>query len=75
MPHCGPSSVGKVTIKQSALADEETGILIDSLMVSVGSTNFAPRSFHLNDEANLNNYAAACQKNFWSMPRRSSAQL
>jgi phosphatidylserine/phosphatidylglycerophosphate/cardiolipin synthase-like enzyme len=44
-------------------------------MVSVGSTNTAPRSFHLNDEANLNNYAAACQKNFWSMPRRSSAQL
>ena len=40
------------------MADEETDILIDSLMVSVGSTNFAPRSFHLNDEANLNNYAA-----------------
>jgi len=33
-------------------------LIIDSLMVSVGSTNFDPRSFHLNDEANLNIYAA-----------------
>lgn len=33
-------------------------LIIDSLMVSVGSTNFDTRSFRLNDEANLNVYAA-----------------
>lgn len=33
-------------------------LIIDSLMLSVGSTNFDPRSFRLNDEANLNIYAA-----------------
>ena len=33
-------------------------MIIDALMVSVGSTNFDPRSFRLNDEANLNIYAA-----------------
>ena len=33
-------------------------LIIDSLMVSVGSTNFDSRSFRLNDEANLNIYAA-----------------
>jgi cardiolipin synthase len=33
-------------------------LIIDSLMVSVGSTHFDPRSFRLNDEANLNIYAA-----------------
>jgi len=32
--------------------------IVDSLMVSVGSTNFDTRSFRLNDEANLNIYAA-----------------
>jgi cardiolipin synthase len=32
-------------------------LIIDGLMVSVGSTNFDPRSFRLNDEANLNIYA------------------
>lgn len=32
-------------------------LIIDSLMVSVGSTNFDSRSFRLNDEANLNIYA------------------
>jgi cardiolipin synthase len=32
-------------------------LIIDSLMVSVGSTNFDTRSFRLNDEANLNIYA------------------
>ena len=31
-------------------------MIIDSLMVSVGSTNFDSRSFRLNDEANLNIY-------------------
>jgi cardiolipin synthase len=31
-------------------------ILVDGLLSSVGSTNFDPRSFHLNDEANLNVY-------------------
>ena len=31
-------------------------MIADGLMVSVGSTNFDPRSFHLNDEANLNVY-------------------
>lgn len=30
--------------------------LVDGLLTSVGSTNFDPRSFHLNDEANLNVY-------------------
>ena len=33
-------------------------LIVDSLMVSVGSTNFDTRSFRLNDEANLNIYAA-----------------
>lgn len=32
-------------------------MIIDGLMVSVGSTNFDTRSFRLNDEANLNIYA------------------
>ncbi len=31
-------------------------LIIDNEMVSVGSTNFDPRSFRLNDEANLNVY-------------------
>jgi cardiolipin synthase len=31
-------------------------IVVDGLLASVGSTNFDPRSFHLNDEANLNVY-------------------
>jgi cardiolipin synthase len=31
-------------------------MVVDDCMVSVGSTNFDPRSFHLNDEANLNLY-------------------
>jgi cardiolipin synthase len=31
-------------------------VLVDGLLCSVGSTNFDPRSFHLNDEANLNVY-------------------
>jgi cardiolipin synthase len=29
-------------------------LIVDSLLVSVGSTNFDNRSFSLNDEANLN---------------------
>ncbi|HSW20297.1 MAG TPA: cardiolipin synthase [Ramlibacter sp.] len=33
-------------------------MIVDGLMTSVGSTNFDPRSFHLNDEANLNVYDA-----------------
>ena len=32
--------------------------IVDGLMVSVGSTNFDPRSLHLNDEASLNIYDA-----------------
>jgi len=32
--------------------------IFDGIMVSVGSTNFDPRSFHLNDEASLNIYDA-----------------
>jgi cardiolipin synthase A/B len=31
-------------------------LVVDELLVSVGSTNFDPRSFRLNDEANLNIY-------------------
>jgi cardiolipin synthase len=31
-------------------------MIVDRLLVSVGSTNFDPRSFRLNDEANLNIY-------------------
>lgn len=31
-------------------------MVVDGCMCSVGSTNFDPRSFHLNDEANLNVY-------------------
>lgn len=34
-------------------------VIVDGLMASVGSTNFDPRSFHLNDEANLNVYDRA----------------
>jgi cardiolipin synthase len=34
-------------------------LIVDGLMVSVGSTNFDNRSFSLNDEANLNVYDAA----------------
>ena len=34
-------------------------MVVDNLMVSVGSTNFDSRSFRLNDEANLNVYDAA----------------
>ncbi|HYD76396.1 cardiolipin synthase [Ramlibacter sp.] len=34
-------------------------MIVDDLLVSVGSTNFDPRSFHLNDEANLNVYDGA----------------
>jgi cardiolipin synthase len=34
-------------------------MIVDSLLVSVGSTNFDNRSFQLNDEANLNVYDAA----------------
>jgi cardiolipin synthase len=33
-------------------------VVVDGLLASVGSTNFDPRSFHLNDEANLNVYDA-----------------
>jgi cardiolipin synthase len=33
-------------------------MIVDSLLVSVGSTNFDNRSFQLNDEANLNIYDA-----------------
>ncbi len=31
-------------------------LIVDGCLTSVGSTNFDPRSFHLNDEANLNVY-------------------
>jgi cardiolipin synthase len=34
-------------------------LVADGLVVSVGSTNFDDRSFHLNDEASLNIYDAA----------------
>ena len=34
-------------------------MIIENLLVSVGSTNFDNRSFRLNDEANLNVYDAA----------------
>ncbi|HEU4442056.1 MAG TPA: phospholipase D-like domain-containing protein, partial [Burkholderiales bacterium] len=33
-------------------------MIVDALLVSVGSTNFDNRSFQLNDEANLNIYDA-----------------
>jgi phosphatidylserine/phosphatidylglycerophosphate/cardiolipin synthase-like enzyme len=33
-------------------------LIIDRLLVSVGSTDFDPRSFRLNDEANVNVYDA-----------------
>jgi cardiolipin synthase len=33
-------------------------LIVDDLLVSVGSTNFDNRSFRLNDEANLNIYDA-----------------
>ena len=34
-------------------------MIVDNLLVSVGSTNFDNRSFRLNDEANLNIYDTA----------------
>ncbi|MGV3572766.1 MAG: cardiolipin synthase [Ramlibacter sp.] len=34
-------------------------MIVDCKLTSVGSTNFDPRSFHLNDEANLNIYDRA----------------
>ncbi len=34
-------------------------MIVDELLVSVGSTNFDDRSFRLNDEANLNIYSEA----------------
>jgi cardiolipin synthase len=34
-------------------------LVVDGLVVSVGSTNFDDRSFHLNDEASLNIYDTA----------------
>ena len=34
-------------------------LVVDRLLVSVGSTNFDNRSFRLNDEANLNIYDSA----------------
>ena len=34
-------------------------MIVDELLVSVGSTNFDNRSFRLNDEANLNIFDAA----------------
>ena len=34
-------------------------LIVDGILTSVGSTNFDPRSFHLNDEANLNVYDKA----------------
>lgn len=37
-------------------------MIVDQLLVSVGSTNFDNRSFRLNDEANLNVYDAAFAK-------------
>ena len=37
-------------------------LVVDSLLVSVGSTNFDNRSFRLNDEANLNVLDAAFAK-------------
>ena len=37
-------------------------LIVDDLLVSVGSTNFDNRSFRLNDEANLNVYDAAFAK-------------
>ena len=37
-------------------------LIVDNLLVSVGSTNFDNRSFRLNDEANLNVYDAGFAK-------------
>ena len=37
-------------------------MIVDNLLVSVGSTNFDNRSFRLNDEANLNIYDTAFAK-------------
>jgi len=31
-------------------------MIVDGLWITLGSTNFAPRSFSLNDEANVNYY-------------------
>ena len=50
-------------------------MIVDRLLVSVGSTNFDPRSFRLNDEANLNIYdrdfAARQAKDFEADLKRS----
>jgi cardiolipin synthase len=50
-------------------------LIVDSQLVSVGSTNFDNRSFRLNDEANLNVYdgefAAKVERVFEEDLRRS----
>ena len=49
-------------------------LIVDGLLVSVGSTNFDPRSFRLNDEANLNVYDAAFAAAQTSVFNRDVAQ-
>ena len=48
-------------------------MIVDELLVSVGSTNFDNRSFRLNDEANLNIYDADVRRR--AGRRSSSADL
>ncbi len=53
-------------------------MIVDALLVSVGSTNFDNRSFQLNDEANLNIYDAefaARQINIFQDDLRRSRQI
>lgn len=53
-------------------------LVIDGLMVSVGSTNFDARSFHLNDEASLNIYDerfATCQIEVFENDRKLSRRI
>jgi len=53
-------------------------MIVDRLLVSVGSTNFDNRSFRLNDEANLNVYDetfAARQTRVFEDDLRRSRQI
>jgi cardiolipin synthase A/B len=53
-------------------------MIVDNLLVSVGSTNFDNRSFRLNDEANLNVYDsafAARQTHIFEADLRSSREM
>ena len=50
-------------------------MIVDGLLVSVGSTNFDNRSFHLKDEATLNLLDAKLQNVVGAAPHRTPIDL